>query len=565
MASSAQIVREEDSDPTYFGVVSRTPEFERIYRLPRRALDLVTPLDLTPLFAKRKEGGIRLKPIQNAALYDAAYARGLFAPIKVGGGKGLLALLLPEVFDAKRAVIFTEGKLKRTLMRSAVEKYSDLKIPFDRFRVFSYGELSSHTRGTGLLDEYQPDAIICDEAHALRNPKSARTIRFMNYANKHRDIPYAFLSGTMVRDTLKDFAHLIELALGEGSPVPNVRPELIAWCGAIDRVPEYPYLPGVLTKFCTPGETTRAGYSRKFFDTPGVVGDFTEDEVCASLTFTQTKLVIPPSVVKLRDGVARNWKLGDMEMRLAIEQSKAQQQLSCGFFYRWVWPNGRPDTEWLTARAEYHAEMRARLKHASKGLDSPYHLTNAAKRYWNWKRKGGPRPEKLWPSKTWPRWEEVRQRYKPLTETIWVSEFLVDAAIDWARKAERGAIIWYTYKALGERIAEKGGFPLYGPGAAAEFATEPIIVCSVKAQGTGQNLQDRFHKNLLTTVPPNAQVLQQLVGRTHRPYQAADVVTVDWYGTGENIEAFETAKAEAEFQQELFAEPQKILYGTHVK
>lgn len=569
------------TEPTYFGVVSRTPEFERISRLPRRKLNLERALDLTPLFALRKGGDFRLRPLQSVALAEAAEIGGLFCTGSVGSGKALIALLLPEAMDAKRAVILTKAHLKVPLLRAAHDFYGKhVRIPWDRFTVVSYEELSSPKSG-GRLEELQPDVIIGDEAHSLKHKDSVRTDRFLRYARHHPHVRYAWLTGTAARKSLKEFAHLLDLALGLGSPAPKDHYELLSWCGAVDLSPAHPTDPGMLETFCEAGETVREGYQRRLFSTPGVVRDEGRDLIGASLTICRRSLLVPPAVRMLVEGVQKNWKLGDLEMKLAIEQAQATRQLSLGFYYRWEWPGGRRDTEWLDARSEFHAEVREKLKRRRPGMDSPFLLAGAADRYWRWfcgyettdeetgeivrvPPKTGAKPKNSWESETWLAWNEVRHRAKPTTKTIWVNEFLVDASLKWTKSISSGGIIWYHYRALGERVAEKGGFPIYGAGKDAELATAKVIVCSIKAQGTGKNLQARYSRNLFTSLMPNAEEFQQTVGRTHRPGQEEDEVSVDWFGTGENCLAMEALKQEAEFQEQTLGEKQKVLYATHV-
>lgn len=538
--------------------MARTPEFERIKNLPRR----VPPLfDVTPIFAKAP--GFSLRPLQSAALIEASEKGGLFCPAPVGAGKALIALLLPVALDAERAVILTEAKLKRALTNAAHDFYGKyLKIPFDRFQIVSYPELSS-ARKAGILEEIRPDAVICDEAHCLKNIKSARTIRFLRYAKYNRErCKFAFLSGTMSRKSLRDFAHLMDLALGTGAPVPFGYYELLTWCGALDINPDFPTRPGMLRVFCRGKETIREGFQRRLFDTPGVIGGDRGD-IGTSLVIQKLPMKMPLDVQRLMSGVEKNWKIGDKEMKLALEQSQAMQQLGSGFFYRWIWPNGK-DEEWLTARAEYFSEVREKLKHARPGMDSPFLLWQAAARYWRWKEAGGEKPDRIWPSEKWRAWEAVKGRVKPKTETVWVNDFLVDAAILWAEKQDRGAIIWYSYRAVGERLAEKGGFPLYGSGGLAETATAPVIVCSIRAQGTGQNLQHHYAANFLTGLSPNATIFQQLVGRTHRPGQEEDEVLVVWPASPENEDSMARIKEEAVFQEEAMGEKQKVLFATHL-
>lgn len=552
-----------------FGVVQRTFEFERIFSLPRRQLDLENALDVTDFFLKRPDLDFKLRPAQSAALIEAAEQDGLFCDLPVGAGKALICLLLPYAMNAKRAVIMTEPKLKRLMIRQAYEFYGRfLSIPFDRFQIVAYSELSSATKAE-ILEELQPDLLICDEAHCLKLPQSARTKRFLRYAKNHPNVRYAFLSGTIMHRSINDFAHLIELALKKNSPLPRGYRELQTWSGALDVAPAWPTSPGVLYKFCEGKETVREGFRRRLVETPGVVGDPRPVDVGASLIIRKQSLAIPKIVMDLISGVQKNWKLGDKEMNLALEQSAVMQQLSSGFFYKWVWPNGKPDTEWLEIRAEWMSEVREKLKRARPGLDSPFLLERAAKRHFEWRKNGGDKPDgAMWDSEFYPEWQAVKDRARPKTETIWVHDFLIDFSIDWAHKhSDRRAILWYAFSAVGEKLFQKGGFPFYGPAREAELADpekEPVIVCSIKAQGTGQNLQ-KYSANLFTALRPNGLIFEQTVGRTHRPGQMADEVLVDWIAhSPEALAAMEMIQIDAKFQEETRGVKQKVLYASHI-
>lgn len=551
-----------------FGTVARTPEFMRIAQIPRRALDLETVLDLTPLFQK-PNGTLSFWPIQSAALAEAVKADGLVAPIQVGGGKELIALTLPEAMDAKRAIILTKPSLKVQMLRNAYERWGKhFHIPFDRFRIYSYAELSS-PRKADLLEREEIDLLVCDEAHYLRNLGSSRGKRFERFTKAHPNCRYAFLSGTLLRRSIRDIAPFFELALRKNSPLPSSYHERNAWAGALDNDPDVPYSPGVLKEFCRAGETVRQGVHRRLAETAGVVYPPENHESLPSLVVRRLQVQVPDDVQKGLTGTRVTWKVGEEELVTALEHAAALAQLGNGFFYRWVWPNGEKNVEWLEARSLWRREVREKLKRAAPKLDSPFLLQEAAERYRIWDEAGRPkpRPEYLWDSVAWEGWRELRHLPAPAVEPVWVSDFLVDRAIAWGRKKrESGAIIWYQFRAIGQRIAEKGGFPLYGAGADAGLATEKVIVCSVQAQGTGKNLQHHYAESLILSLQPNGEIFEQLVGRTHRDGQTADEVSVDWFGhTAELVNAMEQVKRDAELVKGLDNRRQKILYATHLE
>jgi len=540
------------------GVVTNSVEFARIAKLPRRVLDLSQIQDVTPLFAKT--GELSFRPIQSAALIEAAKADGLFATIGVGWGKTLIGLALPEAFDAKKAVYLVKSDLKRQLQREAETFYGKhFDLPLDRIVIVSYDELSSPKQAT-LLEDLSPDAIICDEAHCLRRKESARTKRFLAFAKSHPECKYAFMSGTMTTRSILDYGHLIELALRKNSPLPHGYRELRDWAGALDVDPEYRMKPGVLSLFRQGSEGVREGFKRRLTETQGVVAT-EEGSIGTSLVVRRLTTPIPNVVADLIAEVRKTWRLGENEFSDAPSKSRALKQLASGFYYQWDWGDGEADYEWLEARSAWNKEVRERLKHSTTGMDSPHLLAEAAKRYWSNK---GTKSDKVWPAVSWPAWSWVKDRKEPPTVAIWIDDFMVDYAINWARKQKEPSIIWYSSVALGERIAEKSGLPFYDAGKDASESQDDVIVASIRSQGTGKNLQ-RFSRNLILELPPNGTTFEQLAGRTHRPGQLADEIVIEWLGhTSELDEAMDTLLADAEYQQATTGQRQKVLYATRI-
>jgi hypothetical protein len=542
--------------------VSKTPEFERILALPRRVLDLENVEDVTPVF--RKEGGeLSFWPIQSASLIEAAEADGLFAQIRVGGGKSLTSYTLAEAMDSKNAVLLVPPQLKKKSEKE-IEFYSQhFHLPTDRLTIIAYSELS-RAEHQDILFEIGPDLVIADEMHALRHRSSARTKRFLRYMNANPSCRFAGMSGTITNKSLIDYAHLLELALRKNSPLPRVFNEVGDWAAAIDvrkeNDPRPPVAPGVLMKFCQPGENVRQGYRRRLIETPGVVTT-KEGSIGTSLIVRRIEPKLPPMVAVMLDEVATYWRIDEEELESAIAYWRARRQLACGFYYVWDWPEGVKDREWLEARAAWHQEVRSKLKQSRQGLDSPLLLARAAERH-----RTGEGDGPTWASETWDGWRRVKDRPVPPTKAIWISDYIIDAAMRWAERAvKKGpAIIWYEHRALGERLAAISGFPHYGAGTDATGAQAPVIICGTRTQGTGKNLQ-YYNQNLFTSLPANGTEFEQNVGRTHRPGQLADEVVVDWFGnTEETIQALATVIEQAEYMQDTTGQQQKILYATRL-
>src|SRR5262245_46563659 len=95
-------------------VVQRTACLRRVLELPRRSWSDSGAKDLAERLTallKTSGGTMTLRPVQAIALYEAYRCHGAFLPIRVGGGKTLISLLLPHVLEASRPLLLLPAKL----------------------------------------------------------------------------------------------------------------------------------------------------------------------------------------------------------------------------------------------------------------------------------------------------------------------------------------------------------------------------------------------------------------------------------------------------------------------
>lgn len=545
--------------------VSRTPEFERILNLPRRAK--LPADDATPVF--RKPGGtMTLRPLQSAALIEAAGSSGGFMSLGVGEGKTLITLLLPEAMQARCAVLLVPAQLKAQLLKQDVPNYGiHFRLPKicngygpivgDReLWIVAYSELSSATQGD-VLERIKPDLIIADEAHNLRHKDAARTKRFLRYFKANPGTKFVALSGTMTTRSVRDYAHLIELALRKNSPVPVGYRELESWAEALD-VSEEPAPPGALMLFCNEGENARQGFRRRLVESYGVVAS-EEASLGTSLIIRGRDPGMSKLAVYALATLRRTWCWDEEEYEDAMSLSRVARQLALGFYYKWDWPGGKSDDEWIRYRANWHAAVRHFLTYNNRpGLDSPLLVAAATAR--------GDLP-KL--AEFWGAWAAVKDRKPPPVIPVWLDAFMIEDVARWAQ--EGPGIVWVEHTAVGEKIAADLGFPYFGPGSdAALLQATPentpmgVIVCSMKAHGTGKNLQ-AWSRNLVTCPPANGAVWEQLLGRTHRPGQLADEVTVDVYlHTNEFKAAWVSALNDARYREDTTGQKDRLNYASKI-
>jgi hypothetical protein len=331
--------------------------------------------------------------------------------------------------------------------------------------------------------------------------------------------------------------------------------------------------PGALLQLCTEEEqeawhtipsmrdaqvVVRKAFRRRLVETIGVVAT-EESAIGTSLVITGLWPDIPAEVQIQLKNLHEKWEIDDEELIDPLAVARVSIQLAAGFHYRWVWPGGKKDHEWLDARKAWNRELRDILKLSRKGLDSPLLVVNAIERG-------------AFTSGTYAAWAKVKGRYNPHppVEAVWHDRFLVNESAKWAETCNRAepGIIWYLHDEFGREVAKAGGFPFFGPGAEASadlarvnVKETPVIVCSMRAHGTGKNLQ-MFCRNLFTTCPAGGTAWEQTIARTHRPGQQADEVSVDVFLHTQTLQQnLGSAIRDAEYVEQTQGQRSKLLYA----
>lgn len=555
--------------------VPNSPEFERVARIPRRTpVTQAGAAELLSQHLRRPGSTATLRPIQAAALYDLhdnldAGGRGLFGPIAVGAGKALICCLagtmLPADKPCKNLVWLVPANLVPQCENVARQVQKDWNVPY-KVHVVSYETLSSPRNGD-VLERLIPDVIACDEAHKLRG-SSVRTKRFKRYLNdriKHDDAPAVlFLSGTITARSLFDFTWMLYYTHDKlNCPVPTHYPTLKDWDSALG-VHKHggfttPLAPGVLQYLTTGDETPRQGFRRRLIDTLGCVGT-TETACDTALYVHSTKPTVPENVEAALKDLRR---YGRTPYGLVFDDPLAEarylRQLALGYYLKWRWPNDQPDQAWLDARANWALELRALLRSRSApGMDSPMLMTKAVL-------AGKVPAQYLIP------WQREQQRLgdPPLTDAVWISNYAVEAALAQTQQLGEAGILWYQGIPFGDALRKH--LPVFAGGddraldtlATGKTAGTKWIACSIQAHGTGKNLQ-AWHTGLVVSPPSSGQITEQLLGRLHRPGQAADEVNWHiWQATLEQRAALASARVDAEYLQTMQG-PQKLLQATYL-
>lgn len=488
---------------------------------------------LARLALERPGGERRLRPLQVEMLVRASRAGGLLAGVGVGHGKTLVTLLVSRLIPCERPLLLVPSmRVYDKTLREALEYDEDFLID-ERLEIMTYGQLSGKA-GEATLLQLRPDLIIADEAHCLADLTSARTGRVKRYV---KDFAPGFvaLTGTLVKHSLRDYAHLAEWALGAGSPLPRRSDyralERWALCVDADNGQQWPTkadwrsMQALVDRWgraedCVNQpvrvrrQLVREAYHRRLTSTEGVV--MTEDRSSdVKLTFSRLTAPAVPSIVQAQRLLETKWQRPDGELlRTALEVGAVARQLALGFYYYWDWPGGVKDWQWLDARAAWHAELRRVLKRPMPGRDTPaLVITNIE--------QGGKLSQDAALVDALERWRRVADRPVPPTKVTWLSTAVIEHALEHARATFSTALLWYSDDAVAD-LLERLGVKVVRGGEEPPLTADGLTALSVTAHGTAFNLQQHAN-NLIIGAPSSAHVNEQLLGRTDRSGQTSDV------------------------------------------
>lgn len=553
----------------YKGPVRRNADFTRIDALPRRKWEeQVTPdkVEKISAFFRQEKGTQTLFPIQAAALWELHKVGGLFGGIGTGKGKTITSLLAPIVLEKKNPLLILPAALIEKTKRemAAIGKHWRTVnwMPMRSYEVLGRAEHSD------VLWQIAPDMIIMDEAHKAKNTSAAITKRLDRYIKEFDPVVVA-LSGTMTRNSILEYAHILRWTLKDKAPIPWNWEDRLIWAQALDYTKEEDsgdyerdVSPGVLLEW-TPPESqhldvltqARHGWRDRLSQTPGVIMSGEED-LKQSLIISSE--IVTPSSTLWMEGIRQlrvEERRPDGELLLDdAEKWRHLMEMAAGFFYRW---NPMPPEWWLLPRRAWSKMERDILKHNRRGLDSAKQLADEIER-------GG---YNKYPHvvETYQRWREVEKKFVPTTEAVWVSEHMVGFCIDWMKKVK--GIVWVSHIEFGERLSGVSGVPYYGERGLDKNGRfiedhpkgQPVIA-SIMANKEGRNLQYKWSDNLIPVPPSSGGTMEQLLARTHRYGQTAEEVTCLLpIVIREQVTAFWRAKGEAAFMKDSTGADQKLL------
>ncbi len=535
--------------------------------------------------------------LQAWALWEMSQVGGIHGIIPVGGGKSLIGILAPLALpECHTAVLFGVPTQLLHYQNNYLRTREHFRVPSMMFedpkfqgfivegqptlRFVAYSRLS-HKQSTILLETIAPDTIIADEAHCISSPASVRTGRVMGYLARRgaQGYTYRFLSwsGTMVKKSMKDQAHLIAHALGTCSPLPLGTDDVEAWSLVVDPS----YMPdrssttyhqlkkafgsGIHKSRFEHGEDIRVGMQDRLINTQGVISTRASSIDASLYIHERVAPPMPPKVEEALKNARAGLRVDGEELISPVEIAACVRNVATGFYYYWHFYDNPSDSlveEWRAARKAYRREVRKKLEKREPHLDSPDLCKHAAMRAWSKTPYKGDLP--VWKSDHWPRWAAVRDRIRYEVREEWIDDYLAQDAAKYA--LENKAVVWYISNAFGKRVAKLAGLPLQGGGTDAEAKIlsergDRSIVASIKAHGASRDgIQLLFHEQLIAEIPSSADIFQQLFGRLLRLGQVSDSVdTYMFMHVPENKDALRNAIELAEFSEDMTPSTQALL------
>jgi hypothetical protein len=528
--------------------VRDTAEYQRISALPRRKLSLADAKTFAAQYTKvlrRPKSKAHLLPWQGQALAEIHRVGGGWIALPVGQGKTLISALTPTLFPGRRAALFTTAAIRPQTLADLTKISRDWHLSGETIDVLCYSTLTVES-GADLLDRYQPQVLILDEADELANSESAACARIDRYLDEHPDTIVVCLLGTPSRSSIKGYAHLLRWALGEGSPLPLDDGELDVWSSALDDRVRNELMrahPGVLGH--SRGDAL-AWYSRRLVETPGVLC-VDEDSCDAPLHIRQIMAEEDPA---LDDAFYRLIVIGEGKgLEVALTAYRLEEQYGAGFFTRYAPPG--PPLEWRDAHREWGAFCRmiiARSRKTAHPLDTDLQV---ARRY-----HAHP---------TYRAWVAIRDKYTPVMETVWISDSVLRSCEAWLARQTVPSIIWCGSIDFAVALARRTGLEYYGSGGLTVGGSHIIraprgrhMIASWNANKKGLNLQD-WTTCLIVLPPSSAKWVEQLIGRMHRRNQHNPVTIDVLIGSGLGLDRFERTVEEALFCRDSTTLTQKLL------
>ncbi len=508
----------------------------------------------------RADRGVQtLRQVQAWVLSEIFETKGAIVSATVGAGKTLVSHLSPVVLEAERPLLLVKASLREKAERDRIELARNWKV-HPNLRILSYEMLSS-VNYANYLFEFYPDLIIADEMQCLKNTSKGRGKRLKHYMDEKPETMYIGLTGSLTNKSIKEYAKQAEWALKFNSPLPRSFLDLNDWADVldVDVRPEDQIEPGALREFCENNEEVRHGYRRRFVETPGIIT--TEDaDLEVGLILKERAIEVPEVVRQAFDKLANDWETpGGETVGSVLDWIRHAKELICGFYYKWIWPGGRRDIEWLEARKAWKRYVHQTISRSkAKSFETEKQVRHAVER-----------GEISCPANEYENWFKIKDRVEPKTEAVWISDYMLNAVQAWVENPtldEDGnplhGIAWIEHVCFQEKLKERGVLTFMG-GENEIQDCQVSCAASINAHGTGKDLQIHHSRGLFVTCPDQAKKMEQAFGRTHRTGQPKEEVTFEVYLPCRQLwYCFEKVKRQAAYIKSTTGQQQRIEIAT---
>jgi hypothetical protein len=285
---------------------------------------------------------------------------GLFGPIRVGAGKSLTCALIPTVLEAKRPVLLMPASLVSKTWDERKVLKEHWRLP-SNVQIISYESLSL-VQSAQKLEYIQPDLLVCDEAHFLKGHRAGRTRRVVRYMNDCPETKFVAVSGTIMKSSVRDFAHLLRFALKGHAPIPSTEDEVAAWAECLDekvnplarRRPGAIFDLGARVQGANDDTTAaRLVFQARLLDTKGVVASSKSDGVDCSIRIEALEYELSPTTEEHFETLRRRSETPcGKSFAEAAEMRMYARELALGFTYTWIPKEKAAEWESLAKKRE---------------------------------------------------------------------------------------------------------------------------------------------------------------------------------------------------------------------
>ena len=510
------------------------------------------PLDMTPW--KLPGAEIALNDVQRRALSAVVSAQGGFFPIGVGHGKTFIALLAGTVLG-RDSVVFAPphtvsqmaGELERLRKSFRIDRAVEV-VPYSQISMADGRE-----RIAKRLSHLDPQniCVVLDEAHAIKNTKSARARRVVDLCRLLK-CPVVALSGTMTNRYLSDFAHIAKMSV---SPcfLPRDRDEMHALHTVLDNPEEYDraYHPsfkgeeGFRALMGASSAQVKSTMRERMQSWRGVQAT-SSTSVGASLRLTAPPLHVSDAIWQALSDAETYVYPNGQEAVEPVEVWRLCRTLSSGWWYELIWsPELPPD--FFVARKRFWGTVRAMVDAGT--FESPSLCVRAMQ-------MKAATDSDHYLGRLWLEWEPWADHPKPERRAHVIDTSIIEQVGAHVKKGDP-CIVWYHYVTTADLLEKHCGIKVWRAGE--EPVRQPhLCAMSIPSHGEGLNLQ-QWGKSLVLEPPTTGKAWEQMLGRLHRVGTPHDEI---WFevaqATKSQKNAYFSALRDARYVEAVMGQQQKL-------